>query len=709
MMKRLNKITISLAMLVVVASCKKYEPLSFNVDKPQTVTDQESIDSLSALKTYINRAAHPNFKFGAAVSLSEYINKGVMYRLANSNFNELVAGYEMKHGAVVQADGSLALDNTKKFLQTAKAAGMTVYGHTLTWHANQNASYLNNLISPMTVTTPGFANALTVTGLQDGSFTGWTKANAGAGISVVNAQGMAANTKAIQLISSASSNTPEALQLVSPSIPVTAGHKYEIVCYIKSDVPGEGRIAFEGLSNNTPQSSFTTSISWKEVRFKVNDFTGSTIKLHFDLGYKPNVTYYIDINSLYVYDTQGSPLVTNLVQNGDFESGSAWGGWGGTSTRGITAAGLGYNGSKAFYETNPTKTTNYWDVQTSYTFPGGALKNGETYTLSFWVKGTATGIIRPELQSANYSSNGFGQVSVGTDWKYVSISTTATAADRIRLIVSYGEFAGTVYIDNVVLSPSSAGGTIIVNKTAAEKQLIITNALNTWITGMVGACKSDVKAWDVVNEPMDDGKPYELKTGVGKTLAADEFYWQDYLGKDYAVAAISMARAAGNSNDLLFINDYNLEYNPNKCRGLIAYVNYIESKGAKVDGIGTQMHISITTNKDSIAQMFTLLAATGKLIKISELDIGVGVKTAQATAQNYKDQADMYKYVIDKYFELIPSAQRYGITIWSPTDSPASSSWRAGEPIGIWTEPNAGYVRKLAYAAVADALKRNAK
>ena len=185
-------------MLVVVASCKKYEPLSFNVDKPQTVTDQEGIDSLSALKTYINRAAHPNFKFGAAVSLSDYINKGVTYRLVNSNFDELVAGYEMKHGAVVQADGSLALDNTKKFLQTAKAAGMTVYGHTLTWHANQNATYLNNLISPMTVTTPGFANALTVTGLQDGSFTGWTKTNAGAGISVVNAQGMAANTKAIQ-------------------------------------------------------------------------------------------------------------------------------------------------------------------------------------------------------------------------------------------------------------------------------------------------------------------------------------------------------------------------------------------------------------------------------------------------------------------------------------------------------------------------------
>lgn len=705
MMKRLIQITTGLIVLVAVASCYKYKPLNYNVDKPQTVAVQEGIDSLPALKTYINRAAHPNFKLGAGVNLSDYVNKGVTYRLANSNFDEIVAGYEMKHGAVVQADGSLALDNTKKFLQTAKAAGVSVYGHTLTWHANQNASYLNGLIAPMTVTTPSYPNALNNAGLLDASFTGWTQANAGAGISVVSGQGMATNTKAIQLISSASSNAPEALQLISPSITITPGHKYEIVCYVKSDVPGEGRIAFEGLNNNTPQASFTTSISWKEVRFKVSDFTGTSIKVHFDFGYKPNVTYLVDINSLYVYDTQGTPLVSNLVQNGDFESGSAWGGWGNSSTRGITASGLGYNNSKAMYVTNPSKTANYWDVQTSYSFPGGALTNGTQYTLSFWVKGTAAGIIRPELQSSNYSSNGFGQVPVTTNWTFVSVSTTATSADRIRFIISYGEFAGTVYLDNVSIS-SAAGGTIVVNKTAAEKELIVTDALNRWITGMVGACKSDVKAWDIVNEPMDDGKPAELKTGVGKTLKSDEFYWQDYMGKDYAVKAIAMARAAGNSTDLLFINDYNLEYNLDKCKGLIAYVNYVESKGAKVDGIGTQMHISTSTDKNNIAEMFKLLAATGKMIKISELDLGVGVPTTQATVQNYQDQAAMYKYVIDKYFELIPANQRYGITIWSPLDSPASSSWRAGEPIGLWTE---AYVRKLAYAAVAEALKNNTK
>src|SRR5690606_4366605 len=147
-----------------------------------------------------------------------------------------------------------------------------------------------------------------------------------------------------------------------------------------------------------------------------------------------------------------------------------------------------------------------------------------------------------------------------------------------------------------------------------------------------------------------------------------------------------LAEQYGNSDDKLFINDYNLEYNLDKCRGLIAYVEYIESKGGRVDGIGTQMHISTNSDKEKIVQMFELLAETGKLIKISELDIGVGVQTAAATDEHYLAQAEMYRFVVQKYFEIIPPAQRYGITVWSPRDSPAGSGWRAGEPIGLWTE-----------------------
>jgi endo-1,4-beta-xylanase len=336
------------------------------------------------------------------------------------------------------------------------------------------------------------------------------------------------------------------------------------------------------------------------------------------------------------------------------------------------------------------------------------LIQGSKYVMKLKIKGSQEGVIKPELQSSSsYQSNGFGDVAVTTSWQELTFNTIATAADRNRFIISYGHYVGTVYIDDITIQRENPneGGSQTIEKTPEEKYEIIYGELERWIAGIMEATKDHVKAWDVVNEPMDDVHGDELKTGKdGRELAADEFFWQDILGEDYAVEAFKLAAQYGNSDDKLFINDYNLEYNLDKCRGLIAYVEYIESKGARVDGIGTQMHIHTGSDRGKITQMLELLAETGKLIKISELDIGIegGVKTQNATSEQLRAQADMYKFVIEEYVRLIPVSQQYGITIWSPKDSPASSSWRAGEPIGLWTE---GYVRKYAYGAVADALK----
>ena len=94
------------------------------------------------------------------------------------------------------------------------------------------------------------------------------------------------------------------------------------------------------------------------------------------------------------------------------------------------------------------------------------------------------------------------------------------------------------------------------------------------------------------------------------------------------------AEYGGNPADLkLFINDYNLEswWDGNqKLKSLIHWIEVWEANGAKIDGIGTQMHVSYILNEadqkaqeDAIVNMFQLMAATGKLIKISELDMGI--------------------------------------------------------------------------------------
>lgn len=245
--------------------------------------------------------------------------------------------------------------------------------------------------------------------------------------------------------------------------------------------------------------------------------------------------------------------------------------------------------------------------------------------------------------------------------------------------------------------------------------------LDKWIGGMMTACDGKVKAFDAVNEPMSDSAPTELKTGTAGRDGSTKtnFFWQDYLGKDYARTVVALARKYGPSDLKLFINDYNLEaaYNKNaKCQGLIDMIKYWESDGVtKIDGIGTQMHVTCSLNpttqkqnEDAVVNQFKLLAATGKLIKISELDMGLAdaagktlITDSVNTEEEQNAQKAYYDFIIKAYFDNIPVAQRYGITLWSQTDSPAGSGWRPNEPIGLW---NKDYVRKPAYAGFADGL-----
>ena len=126
------------------------------------------------------------------------------------------------------------------------------------------------------------------------------------------------------------------------------------------------------------------------------------------------------------------------------------------------------------------------------------------------------------------------------------------------------------------------------------------------------------------------------------------------------------------------------------------------------------MHVSYylnsTTQKskeDHIVKMFELLKASGKLIKISELDMGIidengnEIKTANLTFEQQLLMSEYYKFIVKKYFEIIPVSQQYGITHWSPTDSPDDSGWRKGQPIGLWS---LNYNRKPVYAGFAEGL-----
>ena len=251
-------------------------------------------------------------------------------------------------------------------------------------------------------------------------------------------------------------------------------------------------------------------------------------------------------------------------------------------------------------------------------------------------------------------------------------------------------------------------------------------AMDKWIKGMMEACDGKVKAWDLVNEAIsgggNDGQGnYELQHSEGYKsgtwdVGGDAFYWQDYMGDlEYVRQACRLARKYGPEDVKLFINDYNLEsdWDDNKkVKSLVGWIKKWEADGVtKIDGIGTQMHISCFENDDilnsikqHITTMFEVMAASGKLVRVSEMDMGYvrgnnrwgsSLKTDQLTEAEHQKMADFYEWILKEYFRLIPAEQQWGICQWCTNDAPSNSGWRGGEPVGIWDLSN---YRKHAYA-----------
>lgn len=713
-MKRLKQISVFILCSIFLTGCEREimeweeRPENQRITRAELPLElQEKIDRYDALKTYAD------YVLGVGIIMDLYMNDETYRSIVNENFDEVTVGYAMKHGAMVNSEGEINFGPVDDFIAMTNQADIDVYGHTLVWHANQNASYLNSLIAPTVIPGSSGANALDLSGLKDGTFDGWAKNNPGDGITVVDGEGLGDDSKAIKLEASSGASNPWDLQLATPAIPVVSGHEYEVSFYIRSDQPGKGRISFTGLENNYPwqdwynvggdyTEAFETSSEWQQVKFTVSDFTGNTFGMSLDLGYLPDVTYYIDVNSFSVVDLDAESEIVNLITNSDFESGNldGWSGWGNGSTRAVSAEGEGYgNTGYAMVLTNPTEAQ-LWEAQQVFTLDQ-PLEQGKEYTVSFYVRADEPANLQFQLQSPDYSADYSGGIEVGTTWSQVVRTITPGAADRNKLVFDFGETATSFYIDEVVLTSgevATGSEPVIIEKTEGEKAEIIGAAMEKWITAMVSRYKEDVTAWDVVNEPMKEGG--SLRDGNVTDLASDDFYWQKYLGKDYAVTAFNLARQYAEPSDVLFINDYNLEASMAKLDGLIEYVSYIESQGASVDGIGTQMHVSLNTSRENIVEMFQKLAATGKIIKVSELDVRLG--TASPSAAQLADQADMYQFIFDSYREYIPAAQQYGITIWNVSDHEREHEfWLPNESPNLW---DADYERKPAYKGVADGL-----
>ena len=721
---------------VVTVSCVDDKPLAFEVEKPASIAGMEYLNDYDVLKNYVSSSANPDFKLGIALAASDYIAGGQVTQLANSNFVEMTAGNAMKYASCVNDAGEMNFDAVENFVTAAKAGGLTIYGHTLAWHSQQRPKYLNKLIAPIPLPIdPNAKNSFIEYNTNGAGENIWDK-QATYMLPVALEQGVNYTFK----VDIKASEEFEGLEFwpiwsASPNKDQWGGSK---------DVQYLGARGAIGTDWATYEWNFTTQFTLDKLQIVFGKFGG---KVCFD-------------NLVLVKDGTDD----NLIDNGDFaeETTSGWGNnWNGPSFQ-IVSEGND-NAGFCLKMTNNEKKNNNWDSQVWYQFDK-PLTEGNPYTFTAKVKATDAYNCTIFMQSSTGGAQGFpGGFNIGTEWTDVSLTFTPGHNQVDRFTFNFGDFVGTIYVDNVVFSDGTsdiyvsdfenqsiegwiswdgyqalsaegegyASNQTSIELTPQEKKEVLTAAMNNWIEGMMKATDGYVTTWDVVNEAIsgggNDGEGFytlQSASNVSADDAKNNFYWQDYLGnEDYVRIVVAAARKyyaenGGTAPLKLFINDYNLEsdWDDNKkVKSLVHWIKKWEADNVtKIDGIGTQMHVSCYANEatqkskeEHVVKMFEILAESGKLVKISELDMGYvdengnSVKTENMTEAQHKAMAEYYKFIVKKYFEIIPAAQQYGITQWFITDAPSDSGWRGGEPVGLW---DSNYSRKHTYAGFADGL-----
>lgn len=712
-----KQILVSALGAMLLASCADHFDQNFETVRPGKEAQYGYLEQYDALKEYIKD--RPNFHLGIGTAVDEYNKKELVYALTNSNFNETVAGNAMKMSSCVADDGSMNFDKVSEYVKNATDAGLSVYGHTLAWHAQQPNKYLNGLIADKELPPAGDNPGLIIT-------SGDPKAN-----------------------------TWDYEIYYDLDEPLKAGKTYEISLNVRGTNPGT--IDFwpgkkDGSATQYGAGSFTVAESAVDNEFSFTP-NADIDRMRFCFG-KVGGTLYFDN---FVLKEKGSDH--NIVVNSTFDEDDI-SHWTKVSWVPISYKIGNVAGAAAVDIENEVHKRTYTDGSFPFFAMGcePPVVNGAIHFVPTgdWSQFFVMSGSENRLSEGNYvvyldmtSSKAASGVELtmqngwGGSAQAITVSVPVSAG-RQTVKLPMPNIVGGDY--DIILKPQTADATLDVHSvkvcqvkksntkplTDEEKKEVLTPVLQKWIYGMMEATEGKVKAWDVVNEAISgtdkDGDGfYELQSATRGTVSADDaknnFYWQDYLGDlEYVRTAVAAARkgfadAGGNPEELkLFINDYNLETaNDQKLKSLIHWIGeWVKDGVTKIDGIGSQMHVTCSMdpakqkeNEEAYVNMLNLMVDSHMLVRISELDMGLEdkdgnlVNTTDMTEEEHKAMRAYYEFIVKKYLEIVPENQQWGICQWCATDSPANSGWRAGLPVGLW---DLDYYRKHTYAGFAAGL-----
>lgn len=710
---KVNKYIISaLVCPFVLGSCADWDDWKYDVEKPQTIAQYEYLNDYAPLKEYLDRGAHPGFKVSAALGVDEFNQQGPLFRLAAHNFDEIVAGNAMKMASCVNDQGVMDFSKVSSFVTAAEDAGVSIYGHTLAWHAQQPKKWLEKLLADKELDID--PNEKVEQEVKTQSFEGLSK---------FPFYVMGYEPEIINGVLTSKCDEWHQYFVVDGLSGLEEGKTYKVTAMIRATKEHTINVQF-GNWGNLAEAKMKIGTEWKECSVEMQC---PPVTSGFSVFQPGSFDGTIEIKWVRVSKLETPAMeVEQEVKYQTYQDGPF-------PYYQMGCAPDVINGSIHFVPTG--------DWSQFFCVAGVALKPGN-YAVDVEIKSTKAGNIKMTVQNGwgGDAESFTGNVALKEGWTTARFKMTLEQGGNYDFILKPETFDATLDLKSVSVKQIVKMNSIPL--TPQEKSDTLTWAMNKWISGMMQATKGKVKAWDLINEAISGGGNvngfYALQTAATSENNPQDFYWQDYFTPEmYGPIVEKAARDAyaavegTNPEDLkLFINDYNLESdwdNNQKVKSLVYWIGVWEKKGqelgwkTKIDGIGSQMHISyyedpqiLESKKKAIQNMLKIMAETGKLVRISEIDMGYVDKDGKdvTTAQleklpieervaKEKAMAEHYKWIIEQYFKIVPVSQQYGICQWCLTDSPTDSGWRPGQPVGLW---NLNYQRKPAYGGFADGL-----
>lgn len=753
-----NKIIASTLIAASIMSCTDEYDCQLQVEKPQNAAINEYLAQFDLLKSYIDRSGTP-FQLAVNVPGSEFAKKEIAFSTVFTNFDAVDMNGSYDPLNTLKEDGTYNFGGMQTAADVAAEAGVTLYGGVLCSNQGQRAAYYNKLIEPIDIPVEVQKGTTKLFNFENDAI-GTTYPMTGNSSATVEEDPAGESGHVLHV---GTNDVKAAYSYPKFHVVLPAGRKLGDYVRLNIDlrfvadhgIYGTGlRVFIQGQEFNLGKDEKGNVMNgatfcgggdkWKrEGTINLKDDTAPGLVVpesfgsltEFDLAIgsaSGGAQFYLDNISMdYEVSGKGTTVINFEGDNLNtvypmVESGAGAAG-GGAAT--VVEDPDGETGHVLYIDkavhSFPEFIVKLADGKTLGDYTGMSmdmrLSNGE-YGSGMFVK------INGQLITLGQNADKYG-FDEDKKWKrggifvtfvkegtYTALGEAVPATtieipnvmkDLNEITFAIGSSSGnwTAYIDNLIFTWEAKPQHI--EKTPEEKKEIFTKEMEKWIGGMVYAGVNEtksVKAWNIIGNPLD------------KTVNDNTFNWGEYLGEvDYARTAVKIARdTVKNANvDLeLFVSNTFGQYDEmgNMADELISLVDAWEADNVtKIDGYNILLNAIYSKdvvfqegNKTMITNLFDKLGKTGKLIRVSDLNMmveeldGNFIAINKLTEEDRAAAASYMAFIMQEYRRLIPADKQYGISISGITET------NTGYKLCPWTSD---YNRNEMYEGIVDGLK----